>query len=82
MRGLCAIPHIGVAAANARKGYFRALSARREGALGAFRSLQRAFAASSLLCAPRYMEGAGGTPNLFQETNSIGEVGGQKQKIG
>jgi len=28
------------------------------------------------------MEGAGGTPNLFQETNSIGEVGGQKQKIG
>ena len=30
--------------------------------LGAIPSLRRAFAARSLLCAPRYMEGAGGTP--------------------
>jgi hypothetical protein len=34
------------------KGYFRALSAWREGALGAYPSFRRAFAARSLLCAP------------------------------
>ena len=56
------------------KGYFRALSAWREDALGAARH-RRAFAARSLLRAPRHMEGAGGTPgpppqNLFQETNT------------
>jgi hypothetical protein len=61
------------AAAKCSKGYFRALSAWREGALAAFRPLRRAFAARSLLCAPRYMEGAGGAPRTAAsepETNT------------
>ena len=56
------------------KGYFRALSAWREGALGASPIPRRAFAARSLLSCTA--GGAGGIPgpppqNLFQETNTL-----------
>ena len=46
-RGLCAVPS-GAPPRKCSKGYFRALSAWRESALGAFRPLRRAFAARSL----------------------------------
>ena len=58
-RGLCAVPS-GCAAAKMLEGYFRALSAWRESALGAFRPTR--LRGPFPLCAPRYMEGAGGTP--------------------
>ena len=65
----------GCAAAKCSKGYFRALSAWREGALGASPQFPTRLRRPFPPMRARYMEGAGGTPgpppqNLFQETNT------------